>query len=387
METNIATEEARDDDGSTCAPVEERPSAAVVDNCNNPSSLQGAQAQAQEGEFNELLDEPRDDDENPDVKYLSDSGTPSYEQTGQLATEPSRKMNEDDGVYASRGLNFFGPVVCVIVAVAVVWVMRLFLPLIQAFAGSTGGQKALYGVMLALPVFLIVAAIVWAIRVFGSLPAGVDCQYSPDYGKKRALREKLIRKYLKGFKMDESLCRLIGEDAKMKLEVLYQGMNEDIDVWFKNYKEFQEALKCRAESERDKYANAIALVTMASPKLQLDALTTMFFSTRMLLSIARIFNKRTTPFGAFRLVASWGVSLFLSSELQGLGARIGGVLGSCVDSMLSFFGRETAGEVAGKLVRVTVGLGVEGGVNRKMAMLLGDKAIKAFMAVKGLENA
>ena len=335
---------------------------------------------------NEFLDEPRDDDDNPKALYSSDSCAPSYEQTGQLATGLLHEANAGENIDDSRRFGFLGPVVCVVGAIATVWVMRLFLPLIQAFAGSSGGQKALYGCMLALPVLAIAVAIVWAIRIFSSLPAGVDCHYSPGYGERRALREKLIRKYLNGFKKDKNLCRLIGEDAQMKLELLYQGANSDIDDWFQNYKAFQDVLKCRAEKERDKYANAIAVATMASPKMQLDALATMFFSTRMLLSIARIFNKRTTPLGAFRLAASWGVSFFMSSELQGLGAKIGGLLGGCVDSALRLFGREAAGEVLGKVVRTTVGLGIEGGVNRKMAMMLGNRAIKAFVAVKGLDD-
>ena len=353
-----------------------------------PQSEQGAEAKSQGEKSNEFLEEPRDDEDNPNMSFSSDSDVPSYEQTGQLETGPSHETNANDYVDDSRKFGFFGPVVCLIVAIVVVWVMRLFLPLIQAFAGSSGGQKALYGCMLALPVLALGVAIVWAIRIFCSLPAGVDCQYSPGYNEKRALREKLIKKYLNGFKKDKNLGRRIGKDAQAKLELLCQGTNNDIDDWFYDYKDFQDALKCRAEKERDKYARAIAVATMASPKSQFDVTTTLFFSTLMLISIARIFNKRTTRIGAFRLACSWSLNLFLSSQLQGWGRKIGGALGTGVKIATSGCGPgiATAGKVVGDVMGKVAGVVIEGGINKKMAKLLGDKAIKYFAAVKGLEN-
>ena len=332
---------------------------------------------------NDLLEEPRDDDNNPIELHLSDPGGPSFEQTGQSPHGRSRELDADDDIEDSRRLSFLGPVVCLIVVIPVVWVMRLFLPLVQAFAGSTGGQKVLYGCMLALPVCLIAIAIVWLIRVFRSLPAGVDCRYNPDYIEKRKLRKMLIRRYLNGFKTDKNLYRLIGEDAQVKLERLDRGANDDIDDWIKDYKEFQEALRRRAEEERDKYARAITVATMASPRSQLDTMVTLFFSTAMLLSIARIFNKRTTRIGAFRLACSWSLNLFLSGQLQGLGKKIGDAIGTGVKIGVGAL-NPVAGEVAGEAAGKVAGVAIEGGINRHMAKSLGDKAIKYFAAVKGL---
>ena len=385
METNIANEEAPGENKAISSKDKKMPSAPDLDNGDNSHQPQGVRDANQTGEFDDSQDEPRDDDDNPNVAFSPVSGAPSHEQTGQLQPASSYELDADDDIADERRLSFLAPVVCLIAAIAVVWVMRLFLPLIQAFAESTGGQKALYGCMLALPVFLIAVAILLVIRVFRSLSAGVDCWYSPDYKAKRALREKLIRKYLNGFKTDKSLCRLIGEEAQTKLELLHQGEDNDIDDWFKDYKEFQEALKRRAEKERDKYARAITVATMASPRSQLDTMVTLFFSTAMLLSIARIFNKRTTRIGAFRLACSWSLNLFLSGQLQGLGKKIGDAIGTGVKigvGALSPVAGEVAGEAAGKVA----GVAIEGGINRHMAKSLGDKAIKYFAAVKGLEN-
>lgn len=372
METNMANKETIGENGNIL-----------------PQSEQCEEAKYQGAENNEFLEEPRDDEDNPGALFSPSTGGPSYEQTGQLKTGPSCETNANDNDYFddSRRLSFLGPVVCLIVAIVVVWVMRLFLPLIQAFAGSSGGQKALYGCMLALPALAIAVAIVWAIRVFRFLPAGVDYRYSPGYNEKRALREKLIRKYLNGFKRDNNLGRRIGKDAQAKLELLCQGSNNDIDDWFNDYKEFQNALKSMAEKERDKYARAIAVATMASSKFQLDVTTTLFFSTLMLISIARIFNKRTTRIGAFRLACSWSLNLFLSSQLQGWAKKIASVIGAGVNiAVTSATNVPKAGEITGRAVSKVTGVLIEGGINKHMAKLLGDKAIKYFAAVKGLEN-
>lgn len=385
MEANIANEEMIGENKTLLSKGKETPSAPDLDNGDNSRQLQGAQDTNQTEDFDDSPDEPRDDEDNPNVAFSPASGGPSYEQTGQLRPVRSHESDADDDIEGERILSFLGPVVCLIAAIAVIWVMRLFLPLIKAFTGSVGGEKALYGCMIALPVFLIAVAILLVIRVFRSLSAGVDCWYSPDYNAKRALREKLIRKYLKGFKTNRSLCRLIGEEAQSKLELLHQGMDNDIDDWFKDYKEFQEALKRRAEKERDKYARAITVATMASPKSQFDAMVTLFFSTAMLLSIARIFNKRTTRIGAFRLACSWSLNLFLSGHLQGLGKKMGDAIGTGVEMGVGAVS-PVAGKLAGGTVRAFAGVAIEGGINRHMAKSLGDKAIKYFAAVKGLEN-
>lgn len=384
MEANIANEEMVGENKTLLSTGKETPSAPDLDSGDNSRQLQGAQDTNQTEDFDDSPDEPRDDEDNPNVAFLPASGGPSYEQTGQLRPVRSHESDADDDIEDERILSFLGPVVCLIAAIAVIWVMRLFLPLIKAFTGSVGGEKALYGCMIALPVFLIAIAILLVIRVFRSLSAGVDCWYSPDYKAKRALREKLIRKYLNGFKTNKSLCRLIGEEAQSKLELLHQGMDNDIDDWFKDYKEFQEALKHRAEKERDKYAKAITVATMASPKSQFDAMVTLFFSTAMLLSIARIFNKRTTRIGAFRLACSWSLNLFLSGQLQGLGKKIGDAIGTGVEMGVGAVSNPVAGKLAGGAVRTLAGVTVEGGINRHMAKSLGDKAIKYFTAVKGL---
>jgi len=391
METNMANEETNGENQSIPLNDKEMPSASVLGGGGNSHQPQGVQDANQREAYNDSPEEPRDDDDNPNVSFLPSSGQPSYEQTGQSSPGRSRELDADldadNDIEDSRRLSFLGPVVCLIVVIPVVWVLRLFLPLVQAFAGSTGGQKVVYGCMLALPVILIAVAIVWLIRVFSSLPAGVDCWYSPDYREKRALRKKLIRRYLNGFKTDKNLYRLIGEDAQKKLELLYQGGDVDnIDGWIKDYKEFQEALKHRAEKERDKYAKAIAVATMASPKFKLDAMVTLFFSTLMLLSIARIFNKRTTRIGAFRLACSWSLNLFLSSQLQGWGRKIGQIAGTGVEIATKMSPISPVAELAGEVVERAVGMGIEGGANYKLAKSLGDKAIKYFAAVKGLED-
>jgi len=384
MEANIANEEMIGENKTLLSKGKETPSAPDLDNGDNSNQPQGVQDANQIEASDDSPDEPRDDDDNPNVAYSPVSGAPSHEQTGQLPPARSHGSDADDDIEDERILSFLGPVVYLIAAIAVIWVMRLFLPLIKAFTGSVGGEKALYGCMIALPVFLIAVAILLVIRVFMSLSAGVDCRYSPDYKAKRALREKLIRKYLKGFTTDKNLYRLIGKDAQAKLKRLNRGANDDIDGWIKDYKEFQEALKRRAEEERDKYARAITVATMASPKSQFDAMVTLFFSTAMLLSIARIFNKRTTRIGAFRLACSWSLNLFLSGHLQGLGKKIGDAIGTGVEMCVGAVSNPVAGKLAGGAVRTVAGVTIEGGINRHMAKSLGDKAIKYFAAVKGL---
>lgn len=313
METNMENEETSSENKTILSNDKGMPSAPDLDKVDDSNQQQGLQGINQGVSHNDFSEEPRDDDDNPDVSYSSDSTTPSHQQTGQLPTELPDESDADDDIEDERRLSFLAPVVCLIAAIVVVWVMRLFLPLIQAFAGSTGGQKAVYGCMLALPVFLIAVAILLVIRVFRSLSAGVDCWYSPDYKAKRALREKLIRKYLNGFKTDKSLCRLIGGEALTKLELLRQG--------------------------------------------------------------------------AFRLVCSWSLNLFLSSQLQGWANKISSTLGAGVNIAVSgVSSNPVAGKMAGDFVGKVAGAALEGGINRHMAKSLGDKAIKYFAAVKGLEN-
>ena len=394
MEIEMSGEEQRDDEENPFATGFDMSSEAVVDNSEKQADVkcdhaleQGKEVNSQEKELSDALlalqEEPRDDEENPNAQYVSSSGGTSYDQTGQLRHEtPDKNSCDDETIEDKWGVSFLGPICWVVVAIVLLWAFRLWLPLIQAFAESSGVCSVWYGIMCFLPLALIVVAIVCAIRIFISLPAGVDCKYSPD--KKKDLRNKLIGKYLKGFTENKSLRKLIGGDIGGKAESLCKGGNGNIDEWFSEYKKFQDTLINRAEKERDKYANAIALITITSPKSQLDVMGTLLFSTRMVLSIARIFNKRTSKLKAFELTISWAMNIYLSGEMQKLGAKVGGMLGNGVNSMLRLVGFEKAGKVVGQIVRVTAGLGIEGGINKKLAMFLGDRAIKAFVAVKGL---
>ena len=305
-------------------------------------------------------------------------------------SDDSSSISNRDGVDSEGDLesySFLRPICIAIIAIVIVWVMRMFLPLIQAVAESSGMLRVMYLLMLALPVGVIVYAIWVAVRIFMSLPPGINCKftdYNSDTDTKKALRDKLIKKYLSGFQRKDSLNRFVRMDAAARVDSLCAGSESDIDNWFKEYKAFQDVLKNNAGKVRTKYANAIALFTITSPKSQLDIIVTLFFSTRMVLTIARIFNKRMTKIGALRLTISWAMNLYLAGELQNIGAKVGGILGGCVGSLLKLVGASPFAKPAEQIVSTMVGLGVEGGVNKKLATLLGDKAIEEFVAVKGL---
>ena len=385
MEIMVLGEEPRDDEENPFATGVDKSSEAVDDNSEKQADVKDGNVLEHEEEVNGQEDEPRDDEENPYVQYGSSPVGPSYDQTGQLRNENPDNGSRDDETSKDKWcVGFLGPICWVVGGLVLLWALRLYLPLIQAFAESSGGWKVWYGLMCAAPLVLIVWALVCATRIFISLPAGVDCNYSPDDRQKMVLRDKLIGKYLKGFKGNKSLRKLIGEGVDGKVESLCMGANRDIDEWFSEYKEFQDALIRRAEIERNKYSNAIALITMSSRKRQLDVMGTLFFSTRMVFSIARIFNKRTSKLKAFKLTISWATNMFLSGQMQNVAAKASDILEKGAEVVGVATGHPVAGKVAGKTLWKLTGMAIEGGINKKLAMLLGDKAIKSFMAVKGL---
>ncbi len=385
MEIKMSCEEPRDDEENPFVAGVDKSPEAVGDNSKQLPDVKGDPVSEQEIVVKGQEDEPRDDEDNPNVQYGSKPVGPSYDQTGQSRHEnPDNNGRDDEAVDDKWCVSFLGPICWVIGGIVLLWALRLYLPLIQAFAESSGGWKVWYGLMCIAPLLLVAWAIVSATRIFISLPAGVDCKYSPDERTKIDLRAKLIGKYLKGFSENKSLIKFIGEDIGGKVESLCMGANRDIDEWFREYKEFQDALIHRAEKERDKYANAIALITITSSKSKLDVLGTLLFSTRMVLSIARIFNKRTSKLKAFKLTISWAANMFLSGQMQNVGAKAGGALGKGAEVVGVATGHPVVGKVAGKVVQKVTGMAIEGGVNKKLARLLGDSAIKAFVAVKGL---
>ena len=358
--------------------------------------------------------EPRDDKDNPyDNDLEGDFGTPG-DQTGSLdVIEPTTEKtllkglksdavndkdnrNGDDADESSdESLSFLRPICIGIIAIVIVWVIRLFLPLIQAVAESSGGMRVAYLIMLLIPVGVIVYAIWTAFRIFMRLPPGVNCNIT-DYkdtdgeflqDKLNRLRSRLIKKYLLGFR--DHPGKLSGKDTFDRVKCLCckpgeDGYIENTEDWCKEYQKFQEELKLRAGKVRDKYANAIALFTITSPKSQLDILGTLFFSTRMIFDIARIFNKRMTKFGALKLTISWAVHIYAVGEMQAIGGKLGAVFGKSVSMLMGLFTKASLGDTIGKVVDRAVSLGIEGGVNKKLTRLLGDKAIKEFVAVKGL---
>ena len=376
-------------------------------------------------------EEPRDDEDNPDdaaVLPPTACGTPG-DQSGSFEDDKNDKekrspkkhpedVNDEESIIISdavsykvdaddiddagdESLSFLCPICIGIAALVIVWGIRQFLPLIQAIAESSGGLRFVYLTMLFVPVVVIICAIWTAFRIFMRLPPGVNCNVADCVGedgrlledKVNHLRTRLIKKYLPWFCRDNHLERLFGKKksrkVKEKVECLCRSPEEDgymqkTNDWLKVYKEFQDELKQRAEKIRDKYANAIALFTITSPKSQLDVIGTLFFSTRMLLGIARIFNKRMTRLGAFRLALSWAVHIYAIGEMQAIGAKVGGVLSTTIGMFIGLFTKASLGDTIGKVVDRAVSLGIEGGVNKKLTCLLGDKAIKEFVAVKGI---
>ena len=70
--------------------------------------------------------------------------------------------------------------------------------------------------------------------------------------------------------------------------------------------------------------------------------------------------------------------------MQAIGGKLGAVFGKSVSMLMGLFTKASLGDTIGKVVDRAVCLGIEGGVNKKLTRLLGDKAIKEFVAVKGL---
>ena len=283
-------------------------------------------------------------------------------------------------------VGWLRPLCIAIVAIAIVWVMRMFLPLIQMLLSSKSfsGQWWIYLLMVVVPLLAIGYAAWVSWRTFLALPKGVNCYYKDYVGREDKLRKLLIKDYLSNFKKRR---RGLDRQTAEHIEKLCLGKRNDDwlddDHWIEEYKKFQGNLKKKAEEIKNAAAKKLGTFTVVSQESLLDRIGVLFFSSLMVLNIAKVFNKRMTTIGAMKTTVFWAMNLYLGGKVQNLGRNaaslISGGAGMAVEKLS---GSKVLGSIVEKVVKGGGGFVVEYTGNAFLAEKLGDMAIKEFVAVK-----
>ena len=295
---------------------------------------------------------------------------------------PSQKRSACAQSSMDSSSGIFKLLALLIALVAVLWMYTLCAPFI-ANAITQHGWRLWTSLALGLaPVLLVLAFALYALSRLRKTPR-FEQLVDSDFPNKIDLQRRLAEGYLANFKDLPKYAFENGfaEDTRTPCEIVQclkrlKGEGEtqysDCRGWLLEFGRFQTMQEERAKEIVSRTWKLVAVKTAASPWRLVDMAAVFCNSTIMVVKIARLYNRRTSPRAAFRLVCRWFVNICIAGEIGD--ATQGAVEWANANDLVSSMYKPIAGAV-GRLA--------EGGANAFLVYRLGMRAIEYFKPLAG----
>ena len=323
-----------------------------------------------------------------EVVDISKMTIPDYDSTASAGSFEDDLPDDNRSVYMV--------VVAVVVALAVVWLASMLTPLVRNVCESTGWGRAVAVAWLLIPLGAIGYAAIRAWRVYRSLLPSLKLKASEfrgretDKGSVIDLKDRLQHKYVAHFHCSVKCKNDIGDKAFDKLVALKNDKQVLPDDWIVDFREFQEALKEKAEEIINACAVKIGMATAISKNKKIDIVITLYLSTQMIIDIAYLFKHKMTKLGAAKTACMWAFNFWTAGQLQAKTEKLVKWIGKIsylasvgIGTMMDNPGAgSTIGKVSDRVIQGVGGVIAEGAVNCLLARRLGDRAIQEFTPVE-----
>lgn len=304
--------------------------------------------------------------------------------------EDKKNANKEKPMRFDSIAGFAAALVIVLVTI---WILAQLMSLF-ASAQSMDGVAGIVATCFAyLALALVVALVLWGLWLLRRLP-NVPKVYASDYAESpEAFRLVLQRGYLARLGDALEYVKRAGFDEKTAVEVaerirrLRTRSNEALKSddgyldWPAAMRLLQEKQDERAGDIINRAMGLIAVKTAASPWKIVDSLAVFYVSAMMIFEIARVYNRRTTKFGALRLAGRWAFNIYIAREMSTVAEGGVGVVTGAAGHLMKPNGISGAIASSLPLVGKIASKAVEGGANALFARALGKRAIREFQSV------
>ncbi len=292
----------------------------------------------------------------------------------------------------------------VVGTLAVLWVAAQLMSLFASAQAMTGPARIVAFVFAWAALALVVAVALWGLWLLRNLP-DVPRVIAADFADNpEAFRKTLQRGYLSRLGDETEYVKRAGFSEKDSAEIASrirrlrsQGATSAASAlaghataadgqayldWPTAMRILQEKQDERAGEIINKAMGLIAVKTAASPWKIVDALAVFYVSAMMIFEIAKVYNRRTSKAGAFRLAGRWAFNIYVAREMSTAAESGVGVVTGAAGHLMKPNGISGAIASSLPLVGKIASKAVEGGANALFARSLGKRAIREFHSVE-----
>ena len=267
----------------------------------------------------------RSDDEDlypkhPPPNYVSISRQPDV-----AAGSKNDHDRANSGAKTKRGKTF-SPVLWVIKwgvgGGLALWLYFQLAGLFRIVLECQGGWRYVALVFFAIPIIVLLYVAVRSWLIFRKLPRREQVRGDlsvSDVAKKEELKDA-IKPYIDGLRKKENYAAVFKSEDRQKVSECISRLCDgsrysDAGGWIDDFSRFQKDQEGRAYEVVKTYCALVALKTAACPWKAIDMIIVFVNLTLMVEEIARVYNRRVSRGGAFRLLCHWFASIYISGEL------------------------------------------------------------------------
>lgn len=305
----------------------------------------------------------------------------------------NRKSGAGESERVLRADSLLGFAAAAVVVAAVLWTGSQLLSLFASAQRLEGVAGAVATAFAWAALALVLAVVAWGLWLLRRLP-NVPKVYAADFADSpEAFRAVLQRGYLARLGDADEYARRAGFDEKGASEVAerirrLRARSADALRADDGYLDWPAAMRILQERQDERAGEIInramgliAVKTAASPWKIVDSLAVFYVSAMMIFDIARVYNRRTTRFGALRLAGRWAFNIYVAREMSGAAESGVGVVTGAAGHLMKPNGISGAIASSLPLVGKIASKAVEGGANAFFARSLGKRAIREFQPV------
>lgn len=318
-----------------------------------------------------------------DAVIAAGEETPCAESQSQETESCGFRQDADTPARRRFSLGAFTLIGWAVCLFAVLWLFSLASPFLSCALVTTGWRFYASLALAALPFVAVIAILAYALLRFRRVPAAA--QFDAAKMSKSRLRKEISAKYLRAFPPPEKYVAANGFSESARPQVLeclrrLSGLAEtsysDSGGWFEEFLRFQRFQDERADEIISRHWKLVGIQTAVSPWKIVDMVAVVHNSTAMIVSLASLYNRRTSPQAAFRLACRWIFNIFAAGEL---GEAASSAANSGADSAASSLNLAAAWLVpVVKPVTTIAGKVAEGAGNAALIWRLGRKAVASF---------
>lgn len=277
---------------------------------------------------------PDDEDlypEQPPPKYMTIARPPDF--TAGNKTDSDRANSGTK----TKQEKTFSPVLWVIIwGVGGGLALWLYFQLMGLFKILHECQGRWFWAAVVLFIVVPILALIWVslrfLKIFRKLPNRKQVcgdLHAHDVAKKEELKGRLkpyiedLRRnkdYVDVFKSDEDRQKVSENISRLCDDSRYS----DAGGWMDDFNCFQKYQEGRAYEVVKTYCTLVALKTAACPWKAIDMIIVFVNLTLMVEKIARVYNRRVSRGGAFRLLCHWFANIYISGELGAITDKAAG---------------------------------------------------------------